>query len=127
MMQQISTPFLYTCGPQRSAGQWVFSGQEQSLFWAAFALWFKGSLTLFLWKPFRADPIPGQLKQRGIEAFHSEGMGLFPMEKLYFAPPWLEASKLTPFVLPLENTSRCTRFGLPGEKICSRQDHEYLS
>ena len=77
MTQQMSTPFLHTCAPQSSAGQWVFSGQEQSLFWPAPALWFKGSLTLLLWKPFRADPIPWLLKQRVIEAFHPEGMGFF--------------------------------------------------
>ncbi len=59
MTQQNSTPFLYTCLPKRGAGQWVFSGQEQSLFWAAPALWFKGSLTLLLWKHFRADAILG--------------------------------------------------------------------
>ena len=127
MTQQMSTPFLHTCAPQSSAGQWVFSGQEQSLFSAAPALPFKGSLSLLFWKPFRSDPIPGLPKHRGIEAFHPEGMGLIPMENVYVAPPGLEACKLTPFVLPLENTSRCTRFGLPGERVCSRQPSEYYS
>ena len=82
MTQQMSTPFLHTCAPQRSAGQWVFSGQEQSLFAAAPALRFKGYLSLLFWKPFRPDPMPGLQKQRVIEAFHPEGMGLFHMENV---------------------------------------------
>ena len=128
MTQQMSTPFLHTCASQRSAGPWVFSGQEQSLFSAAPALWFKGSLSLLFWKPFTPDPIPGLQKQRGIEAFHPEGMGLFHMENVAVAPPVLEACKLTPFVLPMDITSRCTRFGLPGETVFAvSQPSEYYS
>ena len=89
--QQNSTPSHYTCVAKRGAGQWVFSAQEQSLFWAAPALWFKGSLSLLLWRHFRADAIPGLPKQRGIAAFHTEGMGLFPIQRVYVAPPRLEA------------------------------------
>ena len=125
--QENSTPFLYTCVPKGSAGQWVFSAQEQSSFWAAPALCFKGSLSLLLWRHFRADAIPGLPKQRGIAAFHTEGMGLFPIQKLYVAPPRLEACKVTPFALPLENASGCSGFGLPGETTCSHQHPEYLS
>ena len=123
---QNSTPFLYTCVQKRSAGQWLISGQEQCFFGAAPALCFKGSLTLLLWKHFRADAIPGLPKQRGIADIHTEGMGSFPIQQVYVAPPRLEACKLTPFALPLENSSGCTRFGLPGETTCCHRQPEYF-
>ena len=59
-------------------------------------------------------------RSKEAEAFHPEGMGLFPMENVSLAPPVLEACKLTPLVLPMDITSRCPRFGLPGERVCSQ-------
>lgn len=81
----------------------VLRPREKSLFCAAPAGWFKGSLTFLLWKLFRAEATPGLRKQRGVEAFHTEGVGWFPREKVYVAhthtptPPQLEACRLTPF------------------------------
>lgn len=101
-------PFLHHVCTQRSAGQWVFSRpREKPLFCAAPAGWLKGFLTFLLWELFRAEATPGLRKQRGVEAFHTEGVGLFPMEKVYVAQPphphptpthpQLEACGLTPF------------------------------
>ena len=58
---------------------------EKSLFCAAPAGWFKGSLTFLLWKLFRAEATPGLREQRGVEAIHTEGVGWFPREKGYVA------------------------------------------
>ena len=64
---------------------------------------------------------------RGIAAFPPEGLGLCPIQRVYAAPPRLEACKVTPFALPLETASGSTRFGLPGETTCSQRHPEYLS
>lgn len=65
----------------------VLRPREKPLFCAAPAGWFKGFLTFRLWKLLRAEATPGLRKQRGVEAFHTEGVGLFPMEKVYVAQP----------------------------------------
>ena len=74
------------CTPKKCWAGGGLRPTQKSLFWAAPTLWFKGSVTLLLWKRFIADAIPGPPKQRGIEAFHTEGLGLFTMEKVYSVP-----------------------------------------